>query len=94
MNTWIIIGVFYAVTGFIALFWYTKYQLKNNEYEKILRKGKITLKERMILMEISEEIENYKKGENAFTALRNITDLIFTLKKEDTSTIKQENTNI
>ena len=95
MKTWTIIALFYGVTGLIALYWYIKYQLKNKEYEEEIKKEKVTLKERVVLMFISEEVEKYRKGGNAYTAMREIGNLMFSLeKKEDISITDLENTNI
>lgn len=90
MKLGITIALLYGVTAMVALFWYAKYQLKNIDYEKLLKESKEnkpTLKERTTLMLIADEIQSYRKGENGFTVLRKISDLIIKLEtKEDIST--------
>lgn len=95
MKLGITMALLYGATAMVGLFWYAKYQLKNNEYEELLERSKeekITPKERTVLMLIADKIQSYRKGENGFTVLRKISDLIISLdeKKEDISTPNQD----
>ena len=95
MKLGITMALLYGITAMVALFWYAKYQLKNKDYEEEIKKEKVTLKERVVLMFISEEVEKYRKGGNAYTAMREIGNLMFSLeKKEDINITDLENTNI
>ena len=104
-KTWGLVAIFYAITGFTALFWYIKYQFKNNDYKELckeIRKKEITPKERIILMKIVEIVKDYKfnitlKEKNAYTELNKIKELVYILekdiKKEELETLQTTNSS-
>ena len=90
MKTYIIIAIFYAITGLTAIFWYAKYQLKKKEYEDLLNKIKqqgMTQKERVVLMEMVEIVRNYKFNPentdiNAYTEMNKLKEIVYSLDKK------------
>lgn len=82
----IIINIMFVITIGIAIFYWVKYEKEcEHSYEvedKLCELNCKSLKTRTQMMMISDLVQDYRKGENIYTVMRDISDLVLSNKKD------------
>lgn len=93
----IFVMALFLISGVSAIFWYAKYQFRNNDYEEVLKelkeKNSLYLKQKTFFVIVKDQIDSYKHKKNPYTALKEISDTLINMEKKDISPTKN-NANI